>query len=107
MDNQVIRLFDDLDAAERARAELLADGFADDCVRLMAREDEAGPGASNFTVGNDPEVVGGESYQRAFAPRAPEGLYTMTVAAADGAQAERAAAIMARHGATGPGSPAP
>lgn len=100
MDNQLIRLFEDYDAAERARAELLAVGFAQDCVSLKARIDEAGPEASNFTVGNDPKVVGGEAYQRTFAPRGEESLYLMIVTVADDAQAARAAEIMARYGAT-------
>jgi hypothetical protein len=105
MDNQIVRMFEDFGAAERARAELLADGIAEDCVQLKPTNDEAGPGVSNFTVGNDPKVVGGEAYHRTFAPRGPEGHYMMIVSAADDGQAERAAAIMARYGATG-GDPA-
>jgi hypothetical protein len=105
MDNEIVRLFEDFGAAERARAELLADGIAEDCVQLKACSDEAGPGISNFTVGNDPNVVGGEAYQRTFAPRGPEGYYLMIVSAADDGQADRAADIMARYGATS-GDPA-
>jgi hypothetical protein len=105
MDKQVMRLFEDFGAAERARAELLADGIAQDRVQLTAYNDEAGPTASNFTVGNDPDVVGGEAYQRTFAPRGPEGHYIMIVSAADEGQAGRAAAIMDRYGATS-GDPA-
>jgi hypothetical protein len=105
MDNQIIRLFENFGAAERARAELLADGIAEDRVQLKACNDEAGPGVSNFTVGNDPAVVGGEAYQRTFAPGPPEGHYLMIVSALDDGQADRAADIMARYGATS-GDPA-
>jgi hypothetical protein len=102
---QIVRLFKDFGTAERARAELLAEGFAEDAVQLDARNDEAGPQASNFTVGNEPDVVGGEAYRRTFAPRGEQSLYMMIVSAADDAQAERAAAIMGRYGATS-GDPA-
>ncbi|MGZ5199070.1 MAG: hypothetical protein ACXWC4_04800 [Telluria sp.] len=105
MENQIVRMFDNYDAAQRARSELLAAGFDDGHVRLKARIDEAGPGKSNFTVGNDPDVVGGEAYSRTFAPEGQQGHYLMMVEADDGAQAERAAQICDRYGATS-GDPA-
>jgi hypothetical protein len=105
MDKQIVRMFDNYDAAQRARSELLAEGFDDSHVRLKTQIDEAGPGESNFTVGNDPDVVGGEAYSRTFAPEGQQGHFLMMVEASDGAQAQRAAEICARYGATS-GDPA-
>jgi hypothetical protein len=105
MDKQIVRMFDNYDAAQRARSELLAAGFDDDHVRLKTQIDEAGPTESNFTVGNDPAVVGGEAYSRTFAPERQQGHFLMMVEAVDGQQAERAAQICDRYGATS-GDPA-
>jgi hypothetical protein len=105
MDKQIVRVFDNYEAAQRARSELLAEGFDDNHVRLKTQIDEAGPGESNFTVGNDPAVVGGEAYSRTYAPEGQQGHFLMMVKASDGAQAERAAEICARYGATS-GDPA-
>jgi hypothetical protein len=103
--DRIVRMFANLDAAQRARDELLGAGFGEADVQLKTFEDEAGPGISNFTVGNDPDVVGGEAYQRTFAPEPQAGQFLMMVNAADPLQAEQAAAILARHGATS-GDPA-
>jgi hypothetical protein len=105
MDNQIVRLFENYEAAQRARSELLAAGFGDDEVQLSVAIDEAGPGRSNFTVGNDPGVVGGEAYKKTFAPEGQLGHYVMMVSASDDAQAEQAAVICAHYGATS-GDPA-
>jgi hypothetical protein len=105
MDKQIVRLFEDYDAAQRAREELLAAGFGDADVQLKATEDEAGPGQSNFTVGNDPAVVGGDTYEKTFAPKKEIGHFIMVVNVADTSQAKRASEILALYGATS-GDPA-
>lgn len=100
MNTQIVRIFDNYDAAQRARAELIASGFADERVQLKVKQDEAGPAKSNFTVGNDPNVVGGQAYSRTYAPTNQVEYFMMTVLANDPGEAEGAASIMARHGAT-------
>jgi hypothetical protein len=102
---EIVRVFENYEAAQQARNELLAAGFDDDHVRLKTQIDEAGPVQSNFTVGNDPKVVGGEAYSRTFAPEGQQGHFLMRVVADDGLQAERAAQICERYGATS-GDPA-
>jgi hypothetical protein len=102
---EIVRIFENYDAAQQARSELLAAGFDDGHVQLKTQIDEAGPAVSNFTVGNDPKVVGGEAYSRTFAPEGQEGHFLMMVEASDGAQAVRAAEICDRYGATS-GDPA-
>jgi hypothetical protein len=101
MDKQIVRVFEDYDAAQQAREELLAAGFGDAAVQLTATEDEAGPGLSNFTVGNDPKAVGGDAYEKTFAPKKAVGHFIMMVNVADASQAEQASAILALYGATG------
>lgn len=96
---EIVRIFDNYDAAQRARTALLAAGFSDANVRLTSQIDEAGPGESNFTVGNDPSVVGGQAYSRAFEPERQQSLFLMTVAARDPEQAGVAADICLRYGA--------
>jgi hypothetical protein len=103
--DRIVRMFDNFDAAQLARDALLAAGFGDADVQLKTFEDEAGPGISNFTVGNDPAVVGGEAYQHTYAPGPRTGQFLMLVDAIDVARAEQAAAILARYGATS-GDPA-
>ena len=96
---EIVRIFDNYDAAQRARSELLAAGFSDASVRLSSQIDEAGPAESNFSVGNDPKVVGGQAYSRTFEPEGEQSLFLMTVRARDPVQAEEAARICARYGA--------
>jgi hypothetical protein len=105
MDRQIVRIFENYEAAQRARSELLAAGLREDDVELTVANDEAGPGRSNFTVGNDPKVVGGEAYSKTFAPEGWTGHYIMQVSVSDDDQAEQAAIILAHYGATG-GDPA-
>ena len=100
MQSKIVRFFQGLPMAERAFDELRADGFDADSVKLAACQDEAGPAASNFTVGNDPDVVGGEAYSRTFEPRKELASYTLTVHPATVEEAARAAAICARNGGT-------
>jgi hypothetical protein len=52
MANEIVKVFDRYEDAERARSALLAAGFAPGEVRLQCNEDEAGPVEGNFLVGN-------------------------------------------------------
>lgn len=58
MENPLIYIFDDFDAAQRARAELIKFGFEAPAVNLDVRDDEAGPVQGNFTVGDNPAAAG-------------------------------------------------
>lgn len=104
MHNPIVRTFIHLSSAQQARAELLSAGFPEDDVDLQVRIDEAGPVQGNFTVGDDPTVTGKTAYSHTYAPVAQDDVRDcmITVNAADPAQAERAAAILERHGAHDP-----
>jgi len=52
MTDYVLRMYDTLAHAERARSALLAAGYSADQVQIEAMNSEAGPVAGNFTVGN-------------------------------------------------------
>jgi hypothetical protein len=104
MDNKIVGMFESLAAAERARDELIAAGFARDRVDVWVRDDEAGPPQGNFTVGDDPSVTGSEDYQGTYKVRQPQPEHCMVVVdAPDSAMASRAAAILDLAGATNPG----
>lgn len=98
---RIVRTFRDLAAAEVAREELLAAGFARDAVELSSLHDEAGAEKGNFTVGDDPSIKGGHDYKEIFAPdpAAPDRCKIM-VAASDPDQMKMAEIILERHGAT-------
>ena len=101
MKHQVVRTFDNYAAAEQAINELLAAGFNRDLVHANVTRDEAGPGQANFTVGDDPDVKGGTDYKKTFKP-VPEHEPSHTVVVVDApsaSEADRAAAILADHGA--------
>jgi hypothetical protein len=100
VDNQLIYIFDDFDAAERARAELIKYGFDAAGVSFEVRDDEAGPVQGNFTVGDNPEVAGGSDYKKTFANATHRGLCMLTIAPSSPAQAEYAVALLARYGVT-------
>jgi hypothetical protein len=107
------RIFEQLKDAEQAREALIAEGFDRDRIQLTSRQDEAGPVEGNFVVGNTKEdtvertefsrTLGGEgdnTYRHNFERVVDRGMYMLVVEAQEGAEAERAAAIMARHGGT-------
>ncbi|MFL6674390.1 MAG: hypothetical protein ACJ8LG_13990 [Massilia sp.] len=97
MDNQIVRLCSSLEAAERAREELLAAGFPRDRVELQVRDDEAGPPQANFTVGDDPSVTGTSDYKGTFKPRGRDpSRCIVVVSAPDADWAARASAILDR-----------
>lgn len=56
MNDFVLRMYDSLDHAERARQALLAAGYGADQVQVEAMNSEAGPVAGNFTVGNGSDL---------------------------------------------------
>src|SRR5215217_6742166 len=99
MNNQIVRMLPNYEAAEQARKGLLAEGFDRDGIDIAVGIDEAGPAESNFYVGDSPEVKGGTDYKDVFKPAARGDLCVMTVTVADASQLERAAAILDHSGA--------
>ncbi|MET0857518.1 MAG: hypothetical protein ABWY27_12260 [Telluria sp.] len=100
MDNQLIYIFDDFEAAERARDELIKFGFTAEGVNLEVRDDEAGPVQGNFTVGDNPEASGGSDYQHTFAHPTNRGVCMLTIAPTSAMQSDYAVALLARYGVT-------
>jgi hypothetical protein len=107
------RIFENLEAAERARDALVAEGFVRGRIELTARQDEAGPVEGNFLVGNTTRdtventefsrTLGGEgdnTYKHNFARTVDRGMYILVVEADDEAQCQRAAEIIQKHGGT-------
>jgi hypothetical protein len=99
MNIQIVRMLPNFEAAEQARAGLLAEGFDRDGIAISVTTDEAGPAESNFYVGDSPAVKGGTDYQDVYKPADRGDLCVMTVTVADAAQLERAAAILDHNGA--------
>jgi hypothetical protein len=104
MQNPIVRTFKQLASAEQARQELLAAGVPADDVAIDMLIYETGPVQGNFTVGDSPEVKGKTAYTHTYAPTAQDDVrdVMMTVNAPDDALAQRAEAILERHGALDP-----
>lgn len=102
MDQQIVRVMEELEDAERARSALLDAGFARDSIEISHTGDEAGPAEANFTVGDPPEVKGGTDYEDVFRPGQEIGKCVITVRAEDPQRLEKAAAILEHHGARDP-----
>ena len=102
MNHAIVRIFDVVDHAQRARDALLAEGFASEGVTMSIANDEAGPVQGNFTVGNLPTESDYHTYDRNYAAVHHAEQCLVTVNAADAAVAARAATIMARFGARDP-----
>lgn len=98
-DHAIVRIFDVLDQAEQARRALLVEGFDADAVQMSIANDEAGPVAGNFTVGNSPIESAHHTYDANYASVRHANQCLMTVLAADAAAASSAAAILDRFGA--------
>lgn len=96
MANTLVKSFDNFPAAEKARDALIASGFSSSSIQLSAREDEAGPAAGNFTVG---DASGKERYEDDYSRVVHRGNYLLLVDAEDDDQASRAADIAGRFGA--------
>ena len=103
----LIRIFDHLPDAERARNRLLAEGFPPHAVQLDAGDDEAGPVQGNFTVGNYDTLsswleravhalFGGDNdlYRRNYGKAAFRGMVRLVVATRHADEHERAHAIV-------------
>lgn len=100
MNDPIVRVIHDFDMAERLRVELLAAGLEPDKVQLSPIGDEAGPGQSNFTVGDSPGAKGGTDYNDVYRPEGDHhGALILKVIALDPSQQQQALAIMERHGA--------
>ena len=97
-DHAIVRIFDVLDQAEQARRALLAEGYDADAVQMSIANDEAGPVAGNFTVGNSPVESIHHTYDANYASTRHAGQCLMTVVAADAAAARTAAEILGRFG---------
>lgn len=98
MNNQIVRMLPNFEAAEAARKGLLAEGFDADGIDVNVTSDEAGPAESHFYVGDSPAVKGGTDYEDVYKPANRGDLCMMTVTVADASQLERAAAILEYNG---------
>lgn len=108
MPNTLVRIYDNLAAAENARRQLLASGIPSDNVHLDSRLDEAGPvegsgilDAKDMGKGSGNELAGTEANTDAYNNSEPvwRGTVMLTVDAEDEAQSARATDIMDRMGA--------
>lgn len=100
MENQLIYIFDDFDAAERARSELINYGFDAAGVNLDVRADEAGPVQGNFIAGDKPQAAGGSDYDQSFGHPTHRGVFMLTIAPTSSMQMDYAVALVARYGVT-------
>ena len=99
MHEPLVRVFDVVEGAQRAREALLADGFDSDAINISVTNDEAGPVKGNFTVGNLPVESDRHTYDRNYAPVQQVAQCIMTVSVADPSLAARAEAVLKQHGA--------
>lgn len=103
MTNQIVRVIHDFAIAEQVRDDFLAAGFGKDAVVLSPVGDEAGPGQSNFTVGDSSEAKGGTDYNDVFRPEGDvHGACILKIMAIDASEEDMANAIFARHHAGAP-----
>jgi hypothetical protein len=103
MINPIVRVIQDFAIAEQVRDDFLAAGFAKDAVVLSPIGDEAGPGQSNFTVGDSSDVKGGTDYNDVFRPEGDvHGACILKIMAIDAGQEDLANAIFERHHAAAP-----
>jgi hypothetical protein len=98
MSNPIVRVIQDFAIAEQLRADLLAAGIDGSNVVLSPIGDEAGPGQSNFTVGDSPSVKGGTDYNDVYRPEGDiHGACILKVMVLDVRQEDLALAILERH----------
>ena len=98
MSNPIVHVIQDFAIAEQLRADLLAAGLPQDSVALSPIGDEAGPGQSNFTVGDSPAAKGGTDYNDVYRPEGDiHGACILRVRAEDVRQEELARAIIERN----------
>jgi hypothetical protein len=99
-----VRSFSTLEAASAAMEALAAAGLPKDAVQLTVLEDEAGPAAGNFLVGNGETTHGGAPsavragrdvpYDENFRAPANRGGFLLTLHGLDAAQLARADATL-------------
>lgn len=105
MNDPIVHVIHDFAIAEQLRSELVAAGFGADNVILSPIGDEAGPGQSNFTVGDSPHAKGGTDYNDVYRPEGDHhGACILKVVALDAAQQAQAHAIIDRHRNAAPGA---
>ena len=103
MTNPIVRVIQDFAIAGQVRDDFLAAGFSKDAVVLSPIGDEAGPGQSNFTVGDSSEAKGGTDYKDVFKPEGDvHGACILKIMAVDASEEDMANAIFARHHAAAP-----
>jgi hypothetical protein len=103
MNNPIVHVIQDFSIAEQLRADLLAAGLSQDSVALSPIGDEAGPGQSNFTVGDSPSAKGGTDYNDVYRPEGDiHGACILRVLAQNPREEELARAIVERHRAANP-----
>jgi hypothetical protein len=110
MANPLIRAYDNLNAAQNARAALLNNGFAADSIELRALQSEAGPVKNNAVLdekdtGHGPkDEFGIEERTDAHDNTSPEwgANFLLTVGCRDDEQLARAGSIMDDCGAIDP-----
>lgn len=120
MSNTLVRVYDHLANAERARNALVASGFSSESVHLTAADDEAGPVEGNFILEyKDAARARDRSALDSLLDRddpneglarqdvAWRGNYLLTVDVQDDEQFARAADIAQQFGALGGGHRAP
>ncbi|SHG66991.1 hypothetical protein [Massilia sp. CF038] len=98
MEITVTAIFDAFELAEQARAALLAAGFGSEELQMNIANDEAGPVAGNFTVGNLPTQSQQHTYERNYAGVRQAAQCVLSVACGDQARAAQARQILVRSG---------
>ena len=95
--NQIVRVVETVEEAERARQALIGEGFDAKGIEISHTGDEAGPSEANFTVGDAPSVKGGTDYKDVYTPGLEIGKCVITITA-DEAWLAQAATILDYHG---------
>ncbi|MDB5843194.1 MAG: hypothetical protein JWP79_504 [Polaromonas sp.] len=96
---QVLRIFSQFDAAEKARHALLEAGFEPDSVELVTRADEAGGVQGNFVAGNAKQGAAADgNYEANFKNVSYGGIHLLSAFAASADAAGHAIAIMEQFG---------
>jgi hypothetical protein len=110
MPTPLLKVFDDLEAADAARHELIKAGWLPAAIQLRVLEDEAGPVEGNFLVGNGRAARGAQrpspaplnhppDYELNFARVVWRGVCLLVVDVADdGESARRCTELLQRSG---------
>jgi len=105
MNNPIVRVIQDFAIADQVRTDLLGAGLLQEHVILSPIGDEAGPGQSNFTVGDAPRAKGGTDYNDVYRPEGDmHGACILKVLAQDARQEQLVLALLERHRAAAPDS---